>query len=281
MVRRASLHNTKKVERSLFRIDFFHNIHRYLEFKSKEWLDLGIMAFVMAFIFSFNKWGEDAFSFSTGIGNFLTYFFVSFGVMLLYVLAQKIVGIFNGLRTYYEKYNIAILFSVFIAFLTFGYVPIYIPGILRYEAIYNLRIGKFRAVMAKDWETSLSAGAGPVAMLVLSIPVQILFKVTGLEIFKTIIVVLLLTAAYSLIPLPVISTANPYEGYMNRYNIFSGGSVGFDIYFNNRSWYFFLVGAVIGFWLLWLVFGYVSILFSSIIGLVALISYNAVIATKS
>lgn len=280
MVHRAAVAKTRKIERSLLRFDYFHNIHRYLEFKSKEWLDIGIMAFVMAFIFSFDNWGSEAFNFAIGFSNFSKYFIISFLVMLLYVIAVKAIGIFNGLRVTYEKYTVSILFSVFIAFLTFGKLPIFIPGVLKYESIYNLRVGKFRATMAKDWETCLTAGSGPVSMLILIIPLQIIFATTGVPFFKSFIIVALLTAAFSLIPLPVISTANPYEGYMNRFNIFDGGSIGYDIFFNDRNWFFFLAGAIIAYALLWQIFGYVSILFSSIVGLVVLISYHAISVVK-
>ncbi len=234
---------------------FTYHVKRYFSFSRDEWTALFITAVVMGFVLSFNKWGATTFDLSVGVKNLLLALSASVALLIVHVGAQKLAGIYYGVKVAYGKYTIGLLVGVLVTLLSFGYLPLFFPGHLTYETIPNLRVGKFRAAMVKKWEIALIAFAGPLASLLLTIPFNLLQAATGLAVFHTLIVVSVLLAVFAMIPLPIIQTPNPYTVYMSRMESFEGSTPGFDIFFSSPSWYFFLAGLVVCFALLALLFG--------------------------
>lgn len=252
-----------------------YHINRYFNFSKDEWLSLFLTAAIMAFVLGFRKWGEKTFSFSTGLSNLVFFFFASSLLLLIFVLAQKLAGIFFGVMVTYQSYGFGLIIGVFITILSFGFIPAFMPGFLRYKAIPNLRVGKFRATLVKKWEQGLVAAAGPIVMLFVVILLQFLALVTGLPLFHTLIVISLLLAFYSLIPLPLFQSKNPYTVYMVGMESLNESTPGFDILYASPAFFFFVFGTVLCFALLSLLFpaSMVSLFFSSLLGVGAMFVY--------
>ena len=146
---------------------FRSHLKQYFEMTGQEWLALLITALVAGFCLSFNDWGDKTFDLAAGLQNLAFDIVAVFLLLGVHVLAQKVTGIFYGVKVVYDKYALGLLIGVFITFLSFGYWPLFITGYLTYTAIPNLRIGKFRATFPKKWEMALIAVAGPLASILL------------------------------------------------------------------------------------------------------------------
>jgi|GEM_PF-2118753 len=234
---------------------YSYNLRRYLTFSKEEWLALLITAVAGGFMVSFNDWGGKAFDIfsatwgepfvlSTGIVNFVFGFVLVFLVLAFQVLVSKMVGVRYGVDVTYDKYLLGLLVGFFVTFLSFGYLPFFITGRFRFRAIPNLRVGKFRANMAKNWEIGLSMLAGPLALILTTIPINFLMYLSGMMVLRQLLIVMVLLAVYAMLPLPLIETANLYTVYMSRLESLEGGLPGYDIYWWSKFWYFFSVGLI-------------------------------------
>ncbi len=232
---------------------FLFDVRRYFSFRREEWLSLFLTAAVGGLLFSYNDWGEP-FSVGVGVTNLITDTLLVFALLLFQVVVTKLAGIRFGLELRYEKYALGLWIGFVLTFLTFGFLPLFITGLFRYAAIPNLRIGKFRATMAKTWEIGLSLAAGVLALLLLTVLFGLFEVSTGLPLFRSAIIIAVLLALYALIPFPLIETANPYTVYMSRLESLEGNLPGYDIFFFSRFWYFLLAGLTLGFALLSLYF---------------------------
>lgn len=254
------------------------HVRRYFSFSKEELLAVITTAVAGGFIFSFNDWGSDGVDFLFGVQNLFTSTLFVFLLLTFQIIVWKLVGIRYGLDVVYDKYPLGLLIGVFIAFLSFGYLPFFITGKLDYKTIQNLRIGKFRSTFAKNWEVGLVAGAGPLALFFLAILFSSLQGLTGLAIFHDAILIAVLLACYSLLPLPLIQTANPYTVYMSRIEAFEGNVPGFDIFFASRKWYLFIISMSVIFTFFALVFhpSIFAFFLSVILGAAVLFIYSRV-----
>lgn len=233
---------------------FTHDVSRYLEFHKGEWQSLLVTAGAIGFILSFRHWGGEEFNLVVGLGNLLFSFVAAAIALAFQLLIQKLVGIRFGLAVTYDKYIIGLLLGVFVAFFTFGYLPLFTTGTLQFRAIDNLRVGRFRAVIPKNYELALVAAGGVLGPLLLTIPLKILHTATGLQPVWHFTVIMFLVAAYSLLPIPVIKTTNPYAVYMSRMEALEGNTPGYDIMVTSFILYFFSVGLVVAYGFLVLLF---------------------------
>ncbi len=234
---------------------YVHNVKRYLSWSGEEWLGLFFTAVTGGVVLGLLRVQEGSvFSFGLAVERFLLSTISVFFLLSFLVLVVKLAGIRWGLFVRYEKYTIGLLLGLFVIILTFGHVPFFITGRFEYATIPNLRVGKFRATMVKNWEAALSAAAGPLALVLLTIPLHFFFLVTGAEFFLSLVRLCLFLAILTILPLPLVETANPYAVYMSRLESLQGSLPGFDIFFASRTGYFFLAGLLLCFSLLSLLF---------------------------
>ncbi len=234
---------------------YWYHLKRYFDISRKEWLAIATTAAVMGFALSYNNWGDETFDLAIGLRNLIGALVGAFLMLALHVAANKAVAVFYGVRATYEKYSLGLVIGIFVTFLTFGLWPLWVNGFSRYLAIPNLRIGKFRATIAKDWELGLAAAGAVLASLLICIPLEVLFQVTGLEYFHSLVKISILIAVYGMIPLPLIQTSNPYQLYMSRAEMLEGNLNGYDIIWGSRAYYFLLLGVTIGFAIFLLLIG--------------------------
>lgn len=258
-----------------------HNVREYFEMTRQEWLAVLVTAAVAGFCLSFNKWGDKTFDFVAGLQNLAVAVVAAFALLAVHVVAQKLAGVAFGIKVIYDKYALGLLIGVFVTFLSFGYWPLFITGFLTYSSIPNLRLGKFRATMPKKWEMASIAAIGPLTSILLTIPFNALRLATGLPFFRELIVISFLIAIYALLPLPLLQTPNPYQVYMSRLESLEGNLPGFDIFFAAPVWYFLVVGIVVTFTILSLLFdpSPLILLISVVLGLLTMWFYSIFIET--
>lgn len=236
-------------------MSFLHNTRRYVRWEQQEWIDILTVAATGGLVFGFlaEQPGE-AFSLAAAGTAFLLKGILTGILMLIMVAAWKYAGVFFALRITFEKYSLGLLLGLFLSFLSFGYIPFFITGMLNIKTIPNLRIGRFRATMTKHWERGMASAAGPMALMLFTIVLNIFRWLTGWEIFTTAIHLCFLLMLFTMIPLPLIETANPYTVYMSRLEALRNNTPGYELFFASRGWFFFLFGMQVCFAILALVF---------------------------
>jgi hypothetical protein len=228
-------------------VGFVYHLRRYFSITKEEWLGILITALFAAFALSFRNWGGETFDVLLGLKNYLVEIVAFFLLFLLHVAAQKAVGVYYGIKVVYDKYLLGLMIGLFVTFLSFGYWPLFVTGTLAFTAIPNLRVGKFRATLPKKWEIALIAAAGPLASMLVMVPLNALHIATGVAFFHHLIGVCALIAIYAMLPIPVLPTANPYAVYMSRIEVLEGNLPGFDVFYSSPGIYCLLVGFLIVF----------------------------------
>lgn len=229
---------------------YVQNLRRYFVFSNKEWRSLLVTAAVVGFILSFNRWDES--DIARGIFNLIFFVIASFVLLWVHVAIQKAAAIRLGLVLTYDHYIIGLLFGLFVAFFTsvFAFFPLFIVGSVSYRAVDNLRIGRFRAVIPKNWEMALVAVAGAFGSLFVALPFTALSALSGAQYVAWFGLTSYLIGLYSLLPVPVIRTTNPYTVYMSRLESLEGNTPGFDLLYASVIWYMFVLGYALLFGLL-------------------------------
>jgi len=234
---------------------YSYSLRRYFRMSRKEWLSILLVSFAIAFILSYNDWGAQTFDLAAGLTALLTAFVAAVLVVALHVSVNKAIAVYYGVWSDFEHYGLGLLTGVFIAFLSFGYLPIWVTGYFRYKAIPNLRLGKFRGTLVKPWEEGLITAGTVLTHLLVTIPLGLLYNLTGIHIFLLLITINLLVALYTLIPLPLIQTTNVYQVYMSRLESMEGNLPGFDLFWASPTYYFGILFLTVGFALFTWIFG--------------------------
>ncbi len=128
-----------------------HDIKKYAKISAKEWKQIPWVIFATAFVLTFNKWGTVRFDFERGLANlFIAFLFVGiFWIGQLYL--KKIIATKLGYDTNYEWSLVGIIITIFIAFLSFGYVSVLLLGTTKISQNDRRRLGKHRfALNQKD-----------------------------------------------------------------------------------------------------------------------------------
>jgi hypothetical protein len=258
---------------------YLHNVQRYFAYNREEWLSTLAVAATGGLVLGFLR-HQPGNEFSLGLATqlFFINFVAVFFLTAFQVGAYKLGGIYFGYRVHFEHYALGLLFGLFLSFISFGFIPFWITGTIAYQVIPNLRIGKFRATMAKNWEMAMTAAAGPLATLLLTVVLNWLLFATGVHFFRDMIIICLLLTFIALLPIPLIQTANPYTVYMSRLESMENNLPGFDLFFGTKVWYFFSIGLFIVFAIISLVWQPTPfvLLISILLGFLSMFLYSKV-----
>ncbi|GIU69368.1 MAG: hypothetical protein KatS3mg002_0604 [Candidatus Woesearchaeota archaeon] len=205
---------------------YWFSVREHFNFSRSEISQLFWTSLAFGFALSFRKWGSgESVDFTVGILNL---FFATIAVLLslyIHVSLQKLVAIKLGYKATYSYWLNGVLFTIFLAFLSFGYVAFLLPGSVMIEHIPKLRLGKFRyGINLKD--IARVALAGPLSHILIVLIVGPIFFMTGREEnLLSLIIINLLLAIYSTLPIPKIDTPSKMEG----------GSDGLGLFYYSRT----------------------------------------------
>lgn len=205
---------------------YWYSVKEHFGFSRTELSQLFWTSLAFGFALSFRKWGTgETVDISVGIINL---FFATLAVLFslyIHVSLQKLVAIKLGYKATYSYWLNGVLFTIFLSFLSFGYIAFILPGAVMIEHIPKLRLGKFRyGINLKD--IARVALAGPLSHILIILIIGPLFFISGREEnLLSIIIINLLLAIYSSLPIPKIDIPSKMDS----------GSDGLGIFYFSRS----------------------------------------------
>jgi hypothetical protein len=242
--------------------DAMARLENHFRFSKSELFRLLITSAAGAFILSFRKWGGDTFDVSAGITNLLVILVMLFICLIIHYSAQKIVALQFGYNSEYKIWNNGFLISIIVCFFTFGYIPLFFPGVLFFQTVPKLRVGAFRGeIMNKD--LGYISAAGPLINLFLVGLIAPAYIATKSDFLFTLIAINLLIAVFSMLPIPTFE----------KFRQFKGGTTGLYLFIASRWIYVLLFITVIVFSALVLIASVFSYIIAIIIGAIAAFVY--------
>lgn len=259
---------------------YLYNLKQYGSFSHKEISQFLFTAILAGFYFSFNDWGGETFDYVVGIGNFFVAIFAVILILGSVILAQKLVAMMFGYTVQYMMSWFGLLLGFFITGFSNGFIPFFLPGACRYELVKTARLGKYRSFFNNN-ELFLVTSMSVVVPLLISIPFSGLYLLTGAAAFKTVVLLSLLFAGLSLIPLPNFASLSDWNLHgitdLKLFKKFDGGTYGYDLFLFNLTAYVLLGITVVVFILLVLLFNIFSFIFSFILALALYFVYKIII----
>jgi hypothetical protein len=236
-------------------------------FTSKELFNLLIAALVAAFgITIVPGWG--VFDLVGGKGaipyilNLLILAVLIFISFIIHFSAQKLIALKLGYSSEYKRWLNGLILGPMICLFSYGYLPLFFSGTLFYDAIPKLRTGVFRGGV-KHKDLGLIAFAGPFSNIVLVGLIAPFYLATEGVFLKTFIIINLLVAVFSMLPIPTFE----------KLRQFSGGTTGLYLFIASR-WVFVLVFAtILAYSALVILFNIFSYIIALILGIIVAVIY--------
>ena len=202
---------------------FFYNLERYgLKISKKELQQMLITIAVIAFVWSFNRWGAETFDVAQGIKNLMLGALYGAIGLLVNQLGQRLVAVYYGYDPNYEYGVLGLMTAVVVAFASRGLLIFFMPGAINIRHLAASRLGEFR-YYTNDWEWAKAGFTGPFFNVLLAISLAF-FRENPLV--ADLIKMNLMFAFYSLLPLP--------------------GNVGLYLFYPHVHFWSFTVGIVVG-----------------------------------
>lgn len=178
---------------------FFYNLKRYgFSLSKEEFKQILITVLIIAFVWSFNNWGDVTFNFFEGIKNFFLGALFAFIGLFFNQIGQRVVAVHYGYDPIYEYGILGLMVALVITFASRGLLVFFLPGAIHLRHLSASRLGEFR-YFTNDWEWAKVGFMGPFLNILLAIVLSI-FK--SHPIIRNLMILNLLFAWYSLIPLP-------------------------------------------------------------------------------
>jgi Zn-dependent protease len=242
-------------------------IERHFRFSKKELFKLSMTALVAAFGLTISiGWGffniiEDNSVLGYVLNLIFVFVFVFFS-LLVHISIQKIVALKLGYVAEYTNWLNGFIISTLFCFLSFGFLPLFFTGSVWCETEKKLRMGRFRyGVMHKD--LGIISFAGPLTSMLLAGLLSPFYVATNSQMIFSIIVVNLLVAIFSLIPIPNFEKVRQIRG----------GTTGLYLFIASRWAFIFLFMLVLIYALLVFVAQIFSLVIAAIIAIIMAFLY--------
>ena len=218
-------------------------------FKKEEWQDFWIVAFVFAFILSFNDWGAKTFSLGTGIANLFIAFIITTVSLLVHHFGQRLYAAKKGIQAEQRVWWPGLIIGLILVIFSNGAVKFFAATALFVHHVAAARVGRFFHALT-DRAIGTAALAGPLFSIVFAVAIktfQNLFA-PGWLLADKIFMFNVSFALFSMLPIP------PLDGSR--------------VFFASRALYAFTFGAAAGYFILSQMFHLYSIWWSLAIGAV-------------
>ncbi len=228
--------------------DTVYNVGKYFRYSPKEFVAMLITGFFAGFILTFNDWGTEEFSMSTGILNWAMMAVFLIFIMFCAVALSKLIGIRFGYMVEYEYHLPGLLIGAFICIFSAGWLPIFIPGGFNIKHHERMRLGKFMSHY-KHWELGVIAAMFPIGILLFVLLLNPIYLATEIEFYATLLVAVCVTALYSMIPLPNFIQGSS-GNLKDWWNYLKGCTFGLEVYYSSGFWYMVLTLTILVFCLM-------------------------------
>ncbi len=178
---------------------FFYNLKRFGFSFSKNEIKQAIMSIlIIAFIWSFNKWGTTTFNYVEGLKNFALGGTFAFAGIVFSQVGQRIVAVYYGYDPVYEYGMLGLMIGLVVTFASRGVLIFFLPGAINIRHLAASRLGEFR-YYTNDWEWAKVGFMGPFMNILFAV---ILSFFRGNRILEQLILMNIFFAFYALVPLP-------------------------------------------------------------------------------
>ena len=193
------------------------NMLASLRFSKKEFNRLLLMALVLGFSLGMNDGRETVEIDDYWIANFFASFLSAIIICFAFVAVGKLVAGYYGYNATHQWNPVTLLFTVTLAFITYGYLLFFIPGSIAIEMNKHKRLGKFRygPNVADKAVVNLLAVLGMIAVAFLAIPFR--EGILGSNLFY----LALLLAMYAMLPIPKSNAGLSVMHFSPKFFIFS------------------------------------------------------------
>ena len=189
--------------------------------------------------------------------NLVAVIIITFLTLLIHFSAQKIVALHLGYASKYKYWLNGFFISILVGFFTWGYIPLFFTGVFNFDDIPKLRAGRFLpSVMQKD--LAVIGFAGPLANMLIVAVLTPFYLASGNKLVYVMIIVNLLTAVFSLLPIPTFEQMKKFKG----------GTTGLYIFIASRTAFVVIFFAVLSFSLMIMLFKVFSYILALFIGLI-------------
>lgn len=189
--------------------------HHY-SFTQKESQQYILTGGIIGLIMFFFIWKDTDFMLITGILALLTISLASIGSIYCFVALSKIIAIRNGYTATYEGWMNGLLVGFIISFVTYGFFPLFFPGIIKIQTIDRLRHGHiFSGENKKDIFSVLSTAI--LTSILIAVIGSFFYIATGWIGFYYFQVTNALIAFYAALPLPNNIGLHLFHSNKNKY----------------------------------------------------------------
>ncbi len=204
-----------------------------------------------------------------------------FAVILVFILfsmgfhisMQKAAAIRLGYKATYTYWTNGILLSLFLNFMSFGFIPFIFPGSVQIAHLPKLRLGKFRyGANLKD--LGRVCVAGPLAhvfLIIIAGAVYLVVNGTKDGYLYAFIGVNMFLAFYSILPIPKLDLPTKMDA----------GSDGLGLFFFSRIIYFWVLAVILLYLLLIILGSIFSIVLAFLLGSIGTIVYVILLDQKN
>ncbi len=228
-------------------------IKRYFPFQKAEMRNIIATILVIGFMYGFND-NSKTFELAHWTYNLIVSIAISAVTILVFVIGQRLIGIYNGYRIEFQMWWPGLILALIITFISRGYIWIPVAGGMLVHFHKGHRLGYFRYGL-NMLSTGLSAAAGPIACILFATiikQINLFILPTTLPIIDKLYWFSLIFALVNMLPIPPLAGSKllfnsrlPYVftfSFMLAYTILA--------FFKFYSW---IIGLIIAF-VLWLVF---------------------------
>lgn len=233
--------------------DLKDKIKRYFAFSNEEIKGMVVATLIIGFIISFKEWGHgDEFDAMVGLKNLFSSILIVALAMIAHQTGQRIAGLHAGFQVQWNMWLYGLMIGLVLILVSRGNIWFIAPGGFIIKHMTQHRIGYFRYGINK-WALAWIALAGPASNILLAgffKTIQLWFKFIPINdaLVNKVFLFNLVFAAYSLLPIP------PLDGS--------------HIFFASRLFFSFIIGTVVGYVVLILLFDVYSYIWALIIGVI-------------
>ena len=188
-----------------------------LRFSRQEALGVLAVMATIAFIFTFRDWGFDQFDLLVGLRNFFMVALITLISLVFRITCQKIYSLTEGYKAEFNTFWVGLAISLIVAFISVGFVPIFLVGAMTHAFMVRYRLGEFRYGWSM-WNNGMIAMWAVLGNLILALFAGLgWFFFPESYFFSKALQLNLLLAFYALIPIPQLDGINLFFGSRGLY----------------------------------------------------------------
>ena len=230
-------------------------VRKFCTFDSRELKNIFAAILVLTFIWGFND-GHETFEVVRWTAHLFGVLIMSTIAVFTQIFVQKVFAVYHGYKMEFRAWPVGLVLGVIVTFITRGNFPLMLVGGPTVMHLSRLRVGEFRYGL-NTLQTAVSAFFGPLANIVVAMFLKaVIWQIMGIQWawLDEFFIFSMAFAVYSMLPIPPLS--------------------GILVYYGLKLLYIFGFAAMLGYILLIVIFGYYSLIWAFIIGVVVWGSYN-------